>query len=169
MGLIFNTMSLAIPVSLDIWEKTLPKSRMVYPSNFANWFKYGFWRMYTPMHPFFRDLALTTGIVHHSGRQNFLVGRVAPGQTLEDIVNFLLSHGYGNHFIAWKDDGELVSLRKVVGFEKQYHIRIFDDGEIRGHFEYTPECYPILHIKAVDQLDCRDEFRSLLGDRITPA
>src|SRR4051812_1022843 len=162
-------MGLAIPVSLDHWEKSLPRSNMAYPRNFIDIFKYGFWRLYTPIHPLVRDVALTAGFVHHSGRQNFLIGRVAPGQTLQQIVDHLLARGYGNHFIAWKDDGELVSLRKVVGFERQYHIRIFDDGEIRGHFEYTPECYPVLHMKAVDQRDCRDEFLTLLAGVAVPA
>lgn len=161
-------MALATPISLELWEKTLPKSKMVFPSTVKDSLKYGFWSVYTPMHPFVRDLALAIGVVSHSGRQNFLIGKVAPGQTLEDVVDFLVSRSYGNHFVAWKDDGELVSLRKVVDFRRQYHIRIFDDGEIRGHFEYTPECYPILHFKAVDQRDCREEFISLLEDKVVP-
>jgi hypothetical protein len=162
-------MALAIPVSFELWEKTLPRSKMVHPSSLFNQLKYAFWCAYTPLHPFVRDICLTLGVVHHSGRQNFLVGKIASGQSLEDVVNFLLKQGYGNHFVAWKDDGELVSLRKLVGFERQYHLRIFDDGEIRGHFEYTPECYPILHFKAADQRDCQQEFLSLFGGMIVQA
>jgi hypothetical protein len=56
----------------------------------------------------------------------------------------------------------------VRDFRHQYHIRVFEDGEIRGHFEYTPECYPILHMKAVNQVDCRTEFMKVIGDRIVP-
>ncbi len=159
-------MALATPVSLELWEKTLPRSKMAYPSSFADKIKYCFWRVYTPFHPTVRDFCLAVGIVKHSGRQNFFVGYVAPGQSLDDVVSHLISRGYGNHFIAWKDDGELVSLRRVIDFKMQYHIRIFQDGEIRGHYEYTPECHPILHFKAVDEQECKEEFLKALDDKV---
>jgi hypothetical protein len=150
-------------------EKTLPRSEIVFPSSFPNRLKYGFWRVYTPLHPLVRDMTLALGIVSHSGRQNFLIGKIAPGQSPKSLIDFLVEQGYGNHFIAWKDDGELVNLRRVIDFTYQYHIRIFADGEVRGHYEYTPECYPILHFKAVNQKDCRDEFLVLLKGKIVPA
>lgn len=155
--------------TLEDWEKTLPRSKMVYPSTLPDWIKYSFWRIYTPLHPFVRDVALTLGVVSHSGRQNYTIGKITSDQNIEAVVNFLISHGYGNHFIAWKDDQELISLRRVVGFKYQYHLRIFEDGEIRGHYEYTPECHPLLHFKAIDQKDCRSEFLKLLGEKIIPA
>ncbi len=150
-------------------ERTLPRSEMVYPSASLDRIKYSFWRVYTPLHPLVRNTALALRVVSHSGRQRFPIGKIVPGYTIKDIIDFLISQGYGNHFIAWKDDGEVVSLRRVAGFSHQYHIRIFEDGEIRGHYEYTPECYPILHYKAVDQIDCREEFQKLLGDKIVRA
>ena len=150
-------------------ENTIPQSEIVFPSSsLQGWLKYGFWRVYTPLHPTVRDVSLALGIVAHSGRQNFLIGRIAPGQTIKSVVDFMISEGYGNHFIAWKDDDEVVSLRKVVDFTYQYHVRIFADGEIRGHYEYTPECYPVLHFKAIGQRDCREEFHALLKERIIP-
>ncbi len=162
-------MALAINTELESWTKNLPRSKVAFPSAFTDRLKYGFWRLYTPFHPLVRDAALSFGIVSHSGRQNFLIGKIAPGLVLKDVVDFLLANGYGNHFIAWKDEDELLGLRRLVGFSYQYHIRIFSDGEIRGHYEYTPECYPILHFKAVDQKDCRDEFLELLKGKIIPA
>ncbi len=150
-------------------ETVLPYSKVGYPSSLQNRIKYRFWQVYTPLHTFVRDASLALGIVSHSGRQNFLLGKIAPGQSVKEVIEFLISHGYGNHFIAWKDDGELISLRRLVGFTYQYHIRIFEDGEIRGHYEYTPECYPILHLKAVNQKDCREEFLELLKGKIVPA
>jgi hypothetical protein len=150
----------------DSIEKRLPYSKMVYPRAHIDRLKYTFWRVYTPLHPYFRDIALSVGLVSHVGRQNYLVGKIAPGETLESIIECLVDAGYGNHFIAWKDDGELASLRKLVGFEYQYHIRIFADGEIRGHYEYTPEYKPILHWRAVNQRDCSDVFRTILRGKI---
>ncbi len=151
------------------WEADLPRSEIAFPASLIDRIKYALWRVYTPFHPFVRDAALALGIVSHAGRQNFLIGKIASGHTFKEVIDFLISRGYGNHFIAWKDDGEIVSLRRLVGFAYQYHIRIFEDGEIRGHYEYTPECYPILHFRAVDQKDCRDEFLKLFGAMIEAA
>jgi hypothetical protein len=154
--------------SFNDWKKTLPSSPMVKPDNFLEKVKYVFWRVYTPYHPFIRDSLLSIGVLSHQGRQDFLIGYIAPGWTLESITDFLIEKGYGNHFIAWIDDGELVGLRYVSKFSNQYHIRIFRDGEIRGHYEYTPECHPILHIMEVGMQDCRNHFIELLGDCMNP-
>lgn len=161
-------MAFATNGSLEAWEKTLPYSKMVYPSSFGDRIKYLFWRLYTPFHPIVRDIAIALRVVKHKGRQNFVIGKIAPEKSFKEILNFLVENGYGNHFIAWKDDGEIASLRKVVDFKRQYHVRIFQDREIRGHFEYTPECYPILHFKAVNQQNCREEILQLLGDKVIP-
>ena len=150
--------------SFQIWKKSLPDSEIIMPDNLPDKAKYIFWRLFTPLHPFFRDNLLWLGLIKHEGRQNFLIGHIAPNYTLEDVVEFLVGKGYGNHFIAWVDDGELVGLRYVPNFSTQYHIRFFHDGEIRGHYEYTPECYPILHMRDVGMKNCNEEFLKLLGD-----
>ena len=143
------------------WIQSLPTSRMAYPYEFKNRIKYRFWRLYTPYHPFVRDALLSLGIFKHEGRQGFLVGRLAYNESIKSFTDYLVKLGYGNHFVAWKDQGEVVSLRYVIGFEYQYHIRVFADGEVRGHYEYTPECYPIKHLKAIGQEDRRARVRGL--------
>ena len=152
--------------SLKRWVKTLPHSRMVYPDSFSHRLKYFIWRLYTPLHPYIRDILLTFGILRHTGRQDFLIGTVAPNQTIKAVVSFLVEHGYGNNFIAWQDEGEIVSLRHIEDFVHQYHLRIFEDGEVRGHYEYTPECNPIMHLQEKHMQDRRQEFRQFLGDRV---
>lgn len=149
---------------------------MVFPKRFSDRVKYYVWQVYTPFHPPLRDLAIAIGIVSleskiekWGARQNYLLGHIAPQETLESIVNHLINQGYGNHFIAWEDDGEVVSLRYVEDFKYQYHLRIFEDGEVRGHFEYTTECHPIRHFYEVGFEDRREEFLKVLGDRIVPA
>ena len=158
---------LALP--LEFSAKTLPTSKMKYPTSLVDRIKYIFWRLYTPTHPFFRDTLLSLGLIWHDGRQNFILGTIAPGQSIASVVSFLLTKGYGNHFIAWKDDGEVIGLRFVDNFTFQYHIRIFKDGEVRGHYEYTPECHPVWHFKAIGLKDRRSEFLTLLGDKIIPS
>jgi hypothetical protein len=148
--------------TLSLHEGNLPYSKMVFPPTTKNRIKYGLWRIYTPLHPFVRDSAVAFKIITPPAkRQNFLIGKLSPGTSIDTAIKHLVSKGYANHFIAWKDNGQAVSLRRVVGFEYQYHVRIFFDGEIRGHYEYTPECYPILHYKAVGQEARTAEFLQL--------
>lgn len=151
---------------LSSWVKALPHSEMIWPDSYIDRFKYVIWRLYTPYHSFFRDTATSLGIVRHEGRQNYLLGRIAPGQTVQEFVEYLISKGYANHFVAWKDDGEVVSLRFVRDFKYQYHVRVFQDGEVRGHYEYTPECHLVWHMQEVDMEQRRDEFLKLMGSRL---
>lgn len=160
----------------DSLTRGLPASSMVYPDALLERIKYIFWRVYTPFHPFVRDLALRLHIVsakakaeRWGSRQLYLLGHIAPQETFESIIAYLISRGYYNHFVAWEDDGEVVSLRYMENFSHQYHLRIFDDGEVRGHFEYTPECHPFKHYYAEGFEERRDYFLALLGDKIVPA
>lgn len=165
--------------SLHEWVRTLPASKMIYPTtSFGDRIKYVFWRAYTPMHPWIRDffsflglrkLLFMTGLITYGERQDYLLGTIAPHVTLQSLITFLLDQGYGNHFVAWKDQGQLASLRKNVDFRYQYHVRIFEDGEVRGHYEYTPEYRPWQHLREIGQEDHRDTFLELLGTRVIPA
>ena len=162
-------MSPELVAQFEAFIEALPCSKMVYPASLPDKLKYIFWRLYTPYHPFWRDLLLSWGVIHHAGRQKFVLGRLAPGESIKSLTNFLISRGYGNNFIAWKEDGEVIGLRFVDNFTFQYHIRIFKDGEVRGHYEYTPECHPVWHFKAIGLKDRRSEFLTLLGDKIIPS
>jgi hypothetical protein len=159
----------------DAITRDLPASVMLYPDTFLERIKYLIWRVYTPFHPFFRDLAIRLHIVsiqakaeRWGSRQNYLLGHIAPHETFESVIKYLISKGFYNHFVAWEDDGEVVSLRYMENFSHQYHLRIFDDGEVRGHFEYTPECHPLKHYYAEGFEERRDYFLNLLGDKIVP-
>jgi hypothetical protein len=107
--------------------------------------------------------------LRHDFRQNFVLGTVAPGKNMEDFIQYLHGQGYFNHFIAWEDPDQLISLRKLVGFEWQYHLRVFKDGEVRGHYEYTPEAHPRLHLKEIGFEERREVFLGLLGDWVVPS
>jgi hypothetical protein len=168
-------MSLNDTQSYKSLQKTLPASRIVYPNTFVDQVKYVIWSLYTPLHPFFRELLTSIGVVSLKAkaakwgeRQDYLIGTIAPGETIESVVDHLVNQEYGNHIIAWKDEGEAVGLRYVDGYKYQYHIRIFEDGEVRAHYEYTPEYHLIHHNKAVGFEDRREKFLAILGDKITP-
>ncbi len=154
------------PSSLEVFVKNIPPSKILLPYAFHDRLKYVFWRIYTPYHPFIRDITLKLGITRHRGRQDFILGKIAPNQSVKEFISFLVQKGFKNHFVAWKDSDELVSLRYLEDFYFQYHIRVFKDGEVRGHYEYTPEYRPLSHLLEIGMEDRRDEFFSFLGNRI---
>jgi hypothetical protein len=147
----------------------VPDSVIPFPDGFLNRVKYFFWRTITPGYLFGQNTLLALGIIHHEGRQNFVVGKMAPGVKIEDFIRYLHSQGFWNHFIAWNDDGQVVGLRKLESFERQYHLRIFNDGEVRGHYEYTPESHPRRHSKEVGFEERRDDFLRFVGDWVVPS
>lgn len=153
---------------------------MVYPTTPRERVKYWFWMFYTPFHPPLREVFYKIGIgellarrvvpeMVETGRQDFLIGTIRPEYSVQEITTYLVSQGFGNHFIAWRDADEVVSLRRTVDFKNQYHIRIFTDGEIRGHYEYTPEYRTFLHLVRIGFEDRLAEFNELLRDWIIPA
>lgn len=141
---------------------------MAHPESLLDYVKYLVWWLYTPLHPYVRDMSLMFGIVEHEGRQNYLLGKLHPERRLQDLAQHLVTHGYGNHFVAWEDTDEILSLRRVDGFRRQYHIRIFGDGEVRGHYEYTPEYRPLQHLFQVGFEDRSEEFIKMLDGWIVP-
>lgn len=160
---------------VEPWIKALPPSKMVYPDEVHNRIKYWVWRVYTPVHPYLRNISMQLGLrasmfapMETEGRQDYLLGKLDPNRTLSDFIRYLLSQGYGNHFVAWKDDGELVSLRKTNGFKYQYHLRVFDDGEVRVHYEYTPEYRPLQHLIQIGFENRIAEFEELTKGWVVP-
>jgi hypothetical protein len=149
-------------------RQSIPDSVLPYPKGLYNRSKYVFWKVIYPFHTTGRDILLATNIIHHEGRQNFVIGHIAPGKTVEDFLKYLETKEFANHFIAWNDEEEIVSVRKLVDFERQYHLRIFSDGDVRGHFEFTPESHPRWHMKKVGQEERREDFLRFLGDWIVP-
>lgn len=110
------------------------------PKEYGTWFWKKLYSFWPKMVSFIQRLGI------HSFRQNYLVGFLSTEKTPEDFANFLHKHGYTKAYMAWKDPGEILSMRKIVKEVFQYHIRLFEDGQIRGHYEYTPEAEPIGHL-----------------------
>ena len=104
-------------------------------------------------------------IWHDKERQKYHIGYLAPGKTLQELEKHLHENwGFGNHFIAWVDSGQVLSWRKLVDFDHQYHLRVFEEGEIRGHFEYTPESKPVKHFVETDEEARIEDFEKFIGE-----
>lgn len=152
----------------ELWVHELPYSRMKYPSPLMDQIKYWLWLFYTPIHPYLRDFVTFIGIMRHEGRQDFLIGNLDPSCSVRDLALFLVTRGFGNHFVSWRDSGEIISLRKTIGFRYQYHVRVFKDGEVRCHYEYAPEYRPFRHLIQMGFEDRTSEFKTLLHGWIVP-
>ncbi len=102
----------------------------------------------------------------HNERQPFLLGTLRTDRTSEELRRYLLSNGYEDAVLAWKDTDEIFSLRKVHDTIFQYHIRLHSDGEVRGHYEYSSEGDPIKHIVGTGFRPEKDYFDVLLGEYV---
>ncbi len=118
--------------------------------------------------PWIRDLLLFLRLIRHKGRQPFLLGYLRSDRSAEDLRRHLTKHHFEEHFPCWRDDGEVVDVRLRKNFEYQYHLRVFQDGEVRGHYEFTPEYKPFKHIFDIGMQDRVDEFMEFLGHIIVP-
>ena len=124
------------------------------------------WRHIYRFFPWVQEHFLKWHLVwHEKGRQPYRIGWLAPGKTLEELEKHLHTEwGFGNHFVAWKDNGQVLSWRKLESFDNQYHLRVFKDGEIRGHHEYTPESKPVAHFAEMNEEPKFEDFKKFLGD-----
>ncbi|MEK9176707.1 MAG: hypothetical protein AAB923_00250 [Patescibacteria group bacterium] len=100
-------------------------------------------------------------------RQRFLLGRLKQDVTTEAAKAHLREQGFSNNRAAFQDPGQLLSMRRLCEehSDRQYHVRIFIDGEVRGHYEYTPEDHPRKHLRE-DILEKREERFAIWIDAI---
>jgi len=119
------------------------------------------WHLLYPIFPHVEHLFV---FAHKKRRQRFHIGWIAEGKTLEEMKHHLSTHyGFGNHFVAWEDPDQVLSWRKLVGFDYQYHLRVFSDGELRGHYERTPEAAPVDHFLEKGEEARTRDFLKFLG------
>lgn len=99
----------------------------------------------------------------HAVRQEFLIGRLRPQIEPAELASHLKSKGFEPAILAWRDPGEILGVRKLERKVFQYHLRLFSDGELRGHYEHSSEGNPWAHVTGRG-FEARDEyFRQLLG------
>ena len=134
-------------------------------------FKQLVWFPIKPIFPFFRNLVIKLGIVKVPiGRQHFHIGYLKPDMDHTKLGQHLQTHKFNHQLMAFIDPDEVLGMRKLADHDArfQYHVRIFADGEVRGHFEKTPEDFPFDHLHEIGFEDRYEDFLAFLGDHITP-
>ena len=99
----------------------------------------------------------------HRGRQPYLLGELGASSTPEELGSYLTSRGFEPAILAWKDDSEILSMRKIDDKRFQYHLRLFPDRKIHGHYEYSSEGDPWGHVTEKVFEPRETFFRELLG------
>lgn len=127
-----------------------------------------FFKIIEPIFPYVRDGLLLLRIIRHTGRQNFPIGYLLSNKTAKDLEHHLGSLGFHKNKIAWEDDGEVLSMRKLLNFDFCYHLRLFADGEIRGHYERTVESNFIKHFFEIGMEQRASEFKQFVATFLAP-
>ncbi len=102
----------------------------------------------------------------HNYKQPWVLGCLKDGYSEKDLRELLIENGFEDAILTWKDPGEVLGMRKVDKKVFQYHIRLFDNGEIRGHYEYSSEGHPWNHSIEKGMKPCREYFEKLLGEML---
>ena len=100
----------------------------------------------------------------HNKRQEFLLGFLKKEVSVEEVNTYLSRQGFEKAILAWKDPDEAVSMRKIDLKIYQYHIRVYKDKEVRGHYEYSSEGNPWGHVREKCFEPRQEYFKSLLRD-----
>ncbi len=132
------------------------------------------WYLVKPIFPFFRDLFLRANIIEvkgHKERQRFGVGFLGQQHAVEELILHLENHGFRKEKMALVDPDEIFGMRKIDPENPcfQYHLRFYRDREIKGHYEKTPEDFPLDHFNEVGFEARTEEFLHILGDLVEPA
>lgn len=139
--------------------RSIPRSKMVYPQSAKFRAQYLFWRVITPVHPLLQEIARPVrGMRGKLKRQTHLLGVLTAERDFGEFLDHLTKLGYRRHDVAWRDPDQILSVRLVENFEWQYHLRVYNDGEVRGHYELTPESYPFKHLVSAHKEERREVF-----------
>lgn len=127
------------------------------------------WEVVYAVHPPIRKVMQIGG--RHEARGPYLLGKLNTTKyTLDAFKEYLISINFERARLAFKEEGEVLNMRRVDGLKFQWHLRVFEDWEVRAHYEPAPENSPIKHLKDVFKhkfKDDKDFLKSLLGDYIS--
>ena len=117
-----------------------------------------------PLFPFFQFIVVSFGVYKCFPRSKFLLGKLRV--PLEEAKQHLKKQGFFSNRISLILQGQTLSMRKLDPEKPdwQYHIRIFCDGEVRGHYEMTPEDHSFTHMKSTNTIDKEKELKEMVSD-----
>lgn len=127
-----------------------------------------FWRLVYALYPYTRNFLLRVGVLTHYSRQPYRLGYIREDRSVEELRRYLITKGFHPNPMAWVDPGETLNVRKLLSPHYQYHIRVFSNHEVKGHFECTPERHPIAHLNELAMLPAKEYFDPLLQDWVRP-
>ncbi len=92
------------------------------------------------------------------GRQEFILTKIDPRiLSKEEFAIRLINIGYQFNYFSFEDKDETMNLRKLYispNYKiRQYHIRLYNDGEVRAHDEISYEEDAVAHIDGVSSGD----------------
>lgn len=72
----------------------------------------------------------------------------------------LIEIGYQYNYLSMQEKGQVMNVRRLAG-AMQYHLRLFSDGEVRGHYEYNYEFDPEAHLRgeSLAEIDAAEKRR----------
>ena len=98
-----------------------------------------FWKIIYIVYP--PILRVLEKIKIHNQRQPYLIGCLCDDKNYSNLKDYLKEQGFEDAILAWRDPCEILGMRKTKG-KFQYHIRLFEDREMRCHYEYSSEGNP---------------------------
>ncbi len=116
------------------------------PITFFERLKSLLWHLFEPLFPTTRDTLMFLGFMRHDDRQRFSLGWLKQEVTDRQVRAALRAAGFSDDYLAWIDPDETLNMRKLVDQVYQYHVRVFNDGEVRGHREFSTESHPMKHV-----------------------
>lgn len=82
----------------------------------------------------------------YSDRSPFYMFHVNQWPRFERVFyKALIEIGYQYNYLSLQEKGQVMNVRRLTG-AMQYHLRLFSDGEVRGHYEYNYEFCPQAHL-----------------------
>lgn len=121
------------------------------------------WKYLSLAFPRLRKTFWFLRVLRYNGREEYLLWKLNKSLDINTLKEELEVIGFHEYAVARIDIGEVLGMRKNDWFEYQYHIRIFDDGEVRGHYEFTPEYAWFRHFFDFYKVEKKEEFMWMIG------
>lgn len=125
------------------------------------------WLLLKPVFPALRNIFVRAGLITPltMGRHRFPLGFLKSNFSPREFRTLMRERGFFLQPMAFTDPEQILSLRRLdpENFNFQYHVRLYKDGEIRGHYEKTPEDHPLDHLREIGFEAKHEEFTKMLS------